>query len=395
MTLRRAPPRAAGFNREQLQELIAKGDPVVLRVDEVLGEDAVRGALLVKSLGRAADEQIVLQDAFDGLRARSLRAAIQGTNFVAPLAPADVVTFESAFELDGKLRSGTLSGRSHGKMPGDVQVISAMVRPNDAVVNEKGAFQSLTIASGEEARSARSIEKVLEVLDWAREQTWPGGAAGVIMRDSGRRTKEFFEEGDLKKRALEEDIEEEFKRQGHLLEVIPAWKVRMGFEQVARDVDPTKTTKQAFAGPFSRRFSLGNGYKGFVRCIVILADEDERAFGGRTGNIIRVAAGVQPITKLPPIAREILEARTRTTEKPADGILKLYDDETVRLMTEERAERYPRQERQPAVSNYRGRGGASNYSSDDEEDRHEYRPRSPSPGIGGLRGSSRPGSRRF
>lgn len=394
MTLRRAPPRAAAFNRDQLQELMAKGDPVVLRVDEVLGDDAVRGALLVKSLGRAADQQIVLQDAFDGLRARSLRAAIQGTNFVAPLAAADVVTFESAFELDGKIRSGTLSGRSHGKMPGDVQVISAMVRPSDAVVNKKGALQSLTISSGEDARSARSVEKVLEVLDWARDQAWPGGAAGVIMRDGGRRTKEFFEERGLDRRALMEDLEEEFERQGHLLEVIPAWKVQMGFEQVTRDVDPTKPTTQPVSGPFARRFSLGNGYKGFVRCIVVLADEEERAFGGLTGNIIRVAAGVQPITRLPAVARENLEARTRKTDKPA-GIHKLYDDETVRLMAEERAERYPREERQPVVSTYRGRAGGSNYSSDEDDDRQEYRPRSPSSGAGGLRGTSRPGSRRF
>lgn len=394
MTLRRAPPRAAGFNRDQLQELVAKGDPLVLRVDEILGEDAVRGTLLVGSLGRPADQQVVLQDAFDTMRSRSLRAAIKGTNYIAPLSAADVVTFESAFELGGKLRSATMSGRTHGKMPGDMQIIRAMARPGEAYVNQKGAFQSLTIASGEDARSARSVEKVLEVLDWAREQTWPGGTAGVIMRDKHRRTREFFEERGLDGQALSEDLEEAFSDPDHLLEVIPAWKVQMSFEQIGRDVDPTKPTSQGVSGPFSRRFSLGNGHKGFLRCIVILSDEEERAFGGTTGNMIRNAVGVQPITRQPAVSRENLEARTRKSDKPL-GIHKLYDAEIVRMMAEERAERYPRQERQPVASTYRARGNDTDRSFDEEDEHQSYRPRPASQGVGGLRGSARPGGRRF
>lgn len=390
MTLRRSAPRGPEFNRDQLDELVARGTPLVLRVDEVLGDDAIRGTLLVgPALGRAVDQQMIVRDAFDVARARSLRSAIKGTSYVAPLSPADVVTFEAGFEHEGVVRSGIMSARTHGKMPGGVQVMDAMVRPSDARVTSKGPFQTLTIASGADARAARDAERVLEVFDWARSQSWPGGAAGVIMRDSSRRTKEFFEERGMDRRALEEDLEEAFAS-GTVLEVIPAWKVRMGFEQISRDVDPTKETSGWTSGPFSRRYSLGNGSKGFIRSIVVVADEEEREFGGLTGNVVRVVSGVQPIRKGQAVAREALESRTRKSDKPL-GVIKLYDDETVRLMAEERAERYPREERQPVQQR---QSFARSRSDDDDE--QEYRPRSPSPGAGGLRGAARPaGGRRF
>lgn len=397
MSLRRNAPRAPAHTRDQIDQLMEKGDPIVLRIDEIVGEDAVRGTLLVPALGRRHDQQIVVHDIFDGPRARSLRAAIQGTKWIAPLAPADVVTFESGFELGGKIRSGKVSGRTHGRMPGDVQVISAMARPSDAVVNKKGALQSLTIASGADARSARTPEKVVEVLDWARAQAWPGGAAGVIMRDRFRNTREFFEERGLDSRALLEDLEGILRGPDDLIEVIPAWRVQMGFEQVTRDVDPTKPTTSPVSGPFSRRFSLGNGRKGFVPCLVILADEEERAFGGLTGRMIRVAAGVQPIDKLPAIPREELPSKVRAKDGKPNGIIKLYDEETVKLMAEERAERYPRSDA-PGAATAPGRDRrdqARRASEHEEDDEREYRPK-PAMGGGGLRaGGSRPVARRF
>jgi hypothetical protein len=225
-----------------------------------------------------------------------------------------------------------------------VQVVTAMARPTKSLVNEKGALQSLVITDGGNAKTARSVDKVKQFFSWVRSQPWPGGAPGMIIRDQhGMITKEFFAEGRSTIDSLVEDLEfEEVFNNDAVIELIPAWRLPMGRDQVTRDVDP-KVKTAAQIGPFTRRFVSKDtkGFPGFLPCLVVLCHEDQWEFGGKTGKKAMVAAGVQPLDKLPPIAREALATSVRVQKSAPNTINRLYDEDTMAAMAKERIQRCP------------------------------------------------------
>jgi hypothetical protein len=56
-----------------------------------------------------------------------------------------------------------------------------------------------------------------------------------------------------------------------------------------------------------------------------------------------VAAGVQPLDKLPAISRDRLPSSVRPNGGTPNGINRLYDEETIKAMARERLERCPEQ----------------------------------------------------
>lgn len=337
--------RSSGIPSELIGQVKAGGEPLVARVDEILGPDSIRATLLVGTLGLKANQSVVLRTAQGTPNYRSLTSAIAGSERIAKLVPADIVSFENAYKFNGSIFTETMSARTHDMMRGKVQVVTAMARPTKSLVNAKGALQSLVITDGRGAKTARSIDKVKDFFAWVRSQPWPGGAPGMIIRDqNGQITKEFFAEGRSTIDSLVEDLEYEdiFATADAMIEMIPAWRLPMGRDQVTRDVDP-KVETAAQIGPFTRRFvsKETKGFPGFLPCLVVLCQEDQWEFGGNTGRRAMVAAGVQPLDKLPPIVRERIATSVRSFKSSPNGINRLYDEDTMTAMAKERIERCP------------------------------------------------------
>lgn len=337
--------KSSGIPAELIGQVKAGGEPLVARVDEILGHDSIKATLLVGTLGVKANQSVVLRTAQGTPNYRSLTSAIAGNERAAKLVPADIVAFENAYKFNGSIFTETMSARTNDMMRGKVQVVTAMARPTKSLVNKKGALQSLVITDGRNAKTARSIDKVRDFFKWVRSQPWPGGAAGMIIRDQhGIITKEFFEEGRSTINTLVEDLEfdEVFKNADTVIEMIPAWRLPMGRDQVTRDVDP-KVETAAQVGPFTRRFlsKETKGFPGFLPCLVVLCHEDQWEFGGNTGRRAMVAAGVQPLDKLPSITRERLPTSVRAYKASPNGINRLYDEDTMTAMAKDRIQRCP------------------------------------------------------
>jgi hypothetical protein len=337
--------RSSGIPSELIGQVKAGGEPLVARVDEILGPDSIKATLLVGTLGVKANQSVVLRTAQGTPHYRSLTNAIAGSERAAKLVPADIVGFENAYKFNGSIFAETMSARTHDMMRGKVQVVTAMARPTKSLVNAKGALQSLVITDGRGAKTARSVDKVREFFSWVKAQPWPGGAAGMMIRDqNGIITKEFFAEGRSTIEALVEDLEfdEVFNNADAVIEMIPAWRLPMGRDQVTRDVDP-KVETAAQIGPFTRRFvsKETKGFPGFLPCLVVLCNEDQWEFGGNTGRRAMVAAGVQPLDKLPPVTRERLATSVRAYKGSPNSINRLYDEDTMAAMAKERIQRCP------------------------------------------------------
>ncbi|NTF17383.1 hypothetical protein G6L37_03005 [Agrobacterium rubi] len=344
--MRLSSSKNSGVPGNLIAQVRAGGEPVTLRVDQIVSADTVRGSLLVGSLGFKANQSITIKAGQGVTASKSLMTAIAGNDRAAMLVPNDVIAFENAYEYEGTIYADAVSARTNDMQRGKVQVVTAMVRPSKSLVNKKGALQSIVIADGKNAKTAKTTDKVREFFAWIASQQSPGGTPGILVRDRGGRvTKEFFAEGRSTVDALIEDLEHEdtFAEEGSIIEMIPVWRLPMGRSQVLRDIGDPKTEVSAQIGPFTRQFVSPDtrGFPGFLPCLVVLCEEDQWEFGAKTGRKAVVAAGVQPIDKLPPIAREKLPTAVRNYKGVPNGINRLYSDETMVAMAKERLIRSP------------------------------------------------------
>lgn len=341
-----------GIPSDILGQIRTRGAPLVARVDKILGDSTLVVSPLVPALGKKANEPITIRMAPSKARTRTIAEAIAGTEKTAKIVPADIIAFDNAFEFEGEVLVDQISARTSDTMRGQVQVITAMARPSKSRVNAKGALQSLTIADGKHGYAATSTDKVREMFEWVKAQPWPGGTPGLLIRDADGYATEFFEEGRKTINTLIEDMEHEdvFANSDAVIELVPLWRLPMGRDQVIKDVDPRQETAEQ-AGPFTRKFISPEtrNYPGFLACLVILADEEQWEFGGKTGKVIRVAAGVQPLYKDSPKPRERLPSRVRTCKGTVNTVNTLYDRETLEAMMKEREDRCPRPAAQPAA----------------------------------------------
>lgn len=338
--------RKGGVPRSLLGQIRAGGEPMLVRVDEIISQDTIRASLLIGSLGFRENQSIVLKTGQDVSASRSLTTAIAGNDKMARLVPADILAFENVYDYEDVVYAESISARTNDLMTGKVQVVTAMAKPSASRVNKKGALQSLVITNGRNAKTARTPDKVRDFMAWVRREEWPGGAPGMLIRDRGGRViKEFFEEGRNTINALVEDLEHDgiFTAAEPFLELIPAWRLPMGRSQVLRDVGDPKVEVDSHIGPFTRRFvsSDTRGFPGFLPCLIVLCEEDQWEFGAKTGRKVMVAAGVQPIDKLPAVSRDQLPTSIRPCKGTPNTINKLYNEETMIAMAKERRVRCP------------------------------------------------------
>ena len=327
------------------RELLAGGFPLALRFDEAApGEDpAIKGFLLVDALGTKAGTRVVVRqsEAFRSSRG-SLAEALAGSDRVAPLVKGDVVAFSSAYVDGGVARVGAITARVHDRLLGEVQVFTAMARPSQSRVSKKGAMQSLTVADGKAAAVARNAGDVAEAFAAAKGRAWPGGAAGLILRDRKGGTGEFFEEKDAGIDFLLQELSHSgaFAQKDDVLEVIPAWRLPMGRDQVVKDVDPRVETQKPVSGTFTMQFEPKKSRgQGFLPCLVVACDEEEWAFGGKTGKKVRVASAVQPIFRREPVMADRLPSSVRAYGGNVNTVLSLYAAAELSAMAAARADR--------------------------------------------------------
>jgi len=341
-------------NDEAVRFKLSGGEPVVVRFDETVpGEaPAIKGFLVVDAFGTKAGTRVTIAQA-PGLEPwrGALTEAISGSDRVPPLVRGEVVAFSSAYVENGIALAGEITARAHGRLLGEVQVFTAMARPSQSRVSKKGASQFLTVADGKAATVARRYEDVERAFAAIKARKWPGGAAGLLFRDNAGGCGHFFEEKDSGIDHLIEKMRDNDMISGPrgVIEIVPAWQLPMGREQVTRDVNPKAETKGPVSGRFTVRFEVDKRQKqGFLPCLVVACDEEEWAFGGKTGRIHRVAHAVQPLFGRTPVMADRLPTAVRPYGGQPNTVLSLYDDATVAKMAQERAARQAEEEAKAA-----------------------------------------------
>lgn len=327
----------------EAQEKLSSGVPLAITFDEVVGGDepTIKGFLIVDAFGTKANTRVTIKQSL-GHRGTnsSLKAAIEGTERVAKLVKGDVIAFDAAYVEDGIARVGAVAARTDDLLMGNVQVLTAMARPSLSKVSKKGASQSLTIVDGKAASIARDYDSIETAFKKVTAREWPGGSPGFVMRNREGIVGEFFEEGDSDIKYLIEELKagEYLEKPNDLIELIPAWKLPMGRGQVVRDVNPKVETPKPVAGQFTQKF-ISKGKRGFIACLVVVADEEEWEFGGKTGKINRTASSVVPVFKRPPVDPNDLPTSILPMGGVVNTVLTLYNDEQLAKMVKARADR--------------------------------------------------------
>ncbi|MCZ7861903.1 hypothetical protein O9X98_10990 [Agrobacterium salinitolerans] len=351
--------------RAEAQERLLKGQPLFVEIDEIVSQDTISGLLVLSAFGAPVDTKVHVRQLRTHSHIDSLARHIQGNDYVPALRKGDIVAFDSVFIDGGDAMTARVTARTHDGMKGRVQFAMGMARASMTTVSKRGAQQFLTIADGSQAYRVDDVEDIRFAYKNICEMPWTSGAGGFIARNYEGRVFEYHVGKDNPLQAFIEQVEAEGHLQGkRWLELIPARKFPVGREQVARDVD-VRVEATKTLGRVGKQYMPERGrYPGFRHSAVILCDEDEWAFGGKTGKIQRVAAGIQPLNRTAAIDARVFPSRIWV--KDVLGVSGLYSDAAMDRLAAERASRRPPEpERQS--SNRRDNEGYSNTPPADHE----------------------------
>ncbi|MBY3433384.1 hypothetical protein HFN89_04310 [Rhizobium laguerreae] len=326
--------------RAEAQEQLLKGQPLFLEIDEIVSADTVKGVLVLGAFGAPPDTKVHVKQLRTHSHIDSLARHIHGNDYFPALRKGDIVAFDRVFIEGGDAMTAHITARTHDGMKGRVQFLMGMARASATTVSKRGAQQFLTIVDGSQAFRADDESDIRAAYRKVCELPWSAGSGGFIARAFNGRTVEYHVN-------VENPLEgfiEEMTVQGHLqgknwIELVPARKFPVGRDQVARDVDVRQEARKA-VGKVGAQFMPQKGpYPGFRPSAIIVCDEDEWAFGGKTGKVQRVAAGIQPLNR-----SAVVDARslpTRIHHKSFMDVSGLYSEATMDRMAAERAERRP------------------------------------------------------
>lgn len=351
--------------RAEAQERLLKGQPLFVEIDEIVSQDTISGLLVLSAFGAPVDTKVHVRQLRTHSHIDSLARHIQGNDYVPALRKGDIVAFDSVFIDGGDAMTARVTARTHDGMKGRVQFAMGMARASMTTVSKRGAQQFLTIADGSQAYRVDDVDDIRFAYKNICEMPWTSGAGGFIARNYEGRVFEYHVGKDNPLQAFIEQVEAEGHLQGkRWLELIPARKFPVGREQVARDVD-VRVEATKTLGRVGKQYMPERGrYPGFRHSAVILCDEDEWAFGGKTGKIQRVAAGIQPLNRTAAIDARVFPSRIWV--KDVLGVSGLYSDAAMDRLAAERASRRPPEpERQS--SNRRDNEGYSNTPPADHE----------------------------
>lgn len=348
---------------------LASGQPLIVSVESIENDRTIKAKLMVAGLNTKEGTRVTIEQAVASPNFRSLANAITGSDRVAPLRPGDIVCFDKAYINKGNAAVGIVTARTHDKMRGNVQAITCMAKVSRASVSERGATQFISIINPAEAMIAEHMDHVKRAFEIVSEKKWPGGEPGFIIRQNGGAGITWTLKKGEKFQALLEDLEyNEVFADGAKIELIPAWSLPAGRDQVSLDVDVRKNTEAVF-GPVSTLYQTDarKGLTGYVASLAIIGEEEEFAFGGPTGKVIRTVSGIQPCFRKPAVDAMRVPSRVpgRAFGGTPNGIRSVWTDEQIAKITAERIERRgPDPEvRKPAASN-----SAKGYNSPQQND---------------------------
>lgn len=345
--------RLSSNNKHQdddfFNDKLIKGEPLAVTFDEVVegDEPSIKGFLLVDAFGTAANTRVTIKQApgVKGFKS-SLRNHILGSDYISKLRKGDIIGFDSAYAENGVALVGSVSARTHDLLMGNVQVLTAMARPSRSIVNKRGASQFLDIADGQSAVVVNTYEAIETAFHDVKGRSWPGGSPGFFMRDRTGYVGEFFESKDhgIDYLISELKFNEIIRDENYVLELVPAWRLPMGRDQVVKDVDPRVELPKPVSGEFTRKFHNSKGNAGFRACLAVIADEYEWAFGAKTGKTIQVVSSVLPILTKEPVLIDKLPSLKQPFGGNPNTIRTLYSDAIVREMAMEREKNAPKSE---------------------------------------------------
>ena len=362
--------------RAEMQERLNSGVPLFLEIEEIVSEDTVAGVLVLGAFGAPADTKVHVRQLHTHTHIDSLARHIKGSDFMPALRKGDIVCFDRVFIENGDALTARITARTHDRMKGNVQFSMCMARASSTSVNKRGAQQSLTIVDGSQAFVVHNAEEVKLAYNSVKSADWTAGGGGFVVRSPEGRTFEYHVGKDNPLQALVEDLD---SRQafdnGGWLELIPARKFAVGREQVMRDVDVRKEVSKTYGTVGLQFMAPKQTYPGYRKCGIILCDEDEWAFGGKTGKIHRVAAGIQPLVRAVPIEAKSLPTRVRSKPGTFMGVSGLFSPDTMARMAEDRNTRRPEEDRPAPPHEYdRNDRGSNDWRGPDHTENRDKGP---------------------
>jgi hypothetical protein len=327
---------------------LSGGAPLITMVDEIVSHDTVKAQLIVDAFGTKAGIRITLKQSMASPDFRSLSTAIKGNEFSAPLRKGDVLCFNQVYAdtVDGLTVAmvGPVTARTNDKLRGDVQLLTAMARPSKSS-NKKasGATQYLTIVEATKAMSVGSFDDVKKAWDVVKGLKSPGGSAGFVIRDRlAKQGGDWFEKKGESIQVFIDELDQQDAFVGDaLIELIPAWSVKMSRDQVAQDID-LRTEITPTIGRVGKLFDFGDkkGILGFHPCAIIIADEPETGFNSSlTGNVIRTVAGLQPCYQRKAVNFLSLPTNLREFDGKPNRVARYWSDEQVSSLKADRVSR--------------------------------------------------------
>lgn len=341
MALRKLKIQDTQFLDEAERKLI-KGAPLIVRMEEVLRneKDSIRATLLV---GANSGHEITVRQAPTLTQGPDqLVHAIEGTQYTPALEPGDIIAFSRSYFEGEIVMAGRIGARTHDKMLGNVQVLLAPARPSKSSVTKKGATQHLTIVNPAGAIVVNNLTDAEKFLRQCEENATPGERVGLIIRDRQREYEEFFPSDDRDVDFFLEELDHGGVFDGETpYAMIPTTSLPVGRDQIARELGSlTRKTDGAVRGKLSRQYTSDKGSEaGFKPTFVVVNDEEEWAFGGKTGKIVRVAGGIQPAINCSPVMVRQLEIDPQT--RRVAKISKFFDEEQMIEAEKERRKRCP------------------------------------------------------
>lgn len=320
---------------------LARGEPLLVTVESIVDDKTIKAKLIIDGLGTKEGTSVTVEQAVASPNFRSLANAITGSDRIAPLRAGDVVCFDKAYVNKGRAAVGIVTARTHDKMRGQVHAMTCMAKVSRASVSTKGATQFVSIINPAEAMIAENLDHVKLAFEIVSAKQWPGGEPGFIIRQNGGGGITWTLKKGEKFQALLEDLEHnEVFDGGAKIELIPAWSLPTGRDQISLDVDTRKETGPVF-GPVSTLFQtdLRKGLTGYVPSLAIIGEEEEFAFGGPTGKVIRAVSGIQPCFRRQAVDAMRVPSRVRAFNGAPNGIRPLWNDEQIAKMAAERVER--------------------------------------------------------
>ena len=214
----------------------------------------------------------------------------------------DLVVFTAGHAAGGNLVVAGFAGRVHDGVAGKAQGVFCLAAPSKISSSKRGLTQFVTILDPSATVNVATPEALgaLALDVFARE--WPGGTPGLVLRNAKGDTQDAMADGPVRgdPAAAAAGFAARLLRSGALnegpVEMIPAWSLHVGRDQAMRErVDPRSETACPVTGAFGSLYADPRGRPQLAPSVVLVADEEEWAFGGKTGKVHRVALAVQPL----------------------------------------------------------------------------------------------------